>query len=218
MKLQTKMISLQTTSLILSILLFSCGLSEAGFLDYFRGIFDRKITIDRSENLAAQYLLPIDKTSFNVSQSVWLRQVDLAVVFAYDQSEEKFKEKELDNVPTNISILQGSNYPEEPTLLYSENIYLNSTQGAEITFANPILLKKGVEYEIRAEIPEENHLQFDDNLKLGAFTIRRFVARNIIVNFNKGNSGQKPDFDKDTTLLSSNGLVKRIHLKYHVFK
>lgn len=198
------MISLKTSLLISSILLLSCGLSEAGFLSRLNfkrtAVVNRFVTTNNSH-----YLLPLDKTLFNVTQPVSLTQVDLPVVFFYDL----IKEVHVSDVPANFTIYRTDStiFPSQLERLFTQRIYLNSTEEAKVTFPTPIPLQPENEYEIHVAIPEEHHLKFNEDLRLGQFEHRRFFAKNIIVNFNLSYSNSTP----------SDGLVKRIHLKYKVF-
>lgn len=197
------MIQLKAIWLISAVVVICGGFGEA----------KRTTILDRFIGNFGYYILPVDRTAFTVDRPVWLMQIDIPKVFGYHPT----SKKNIDNVSAKITLIEtnkdGEKTEEKKKIFVGETL-LNSKYEAEVKMPKEIQLNPGFEYEIQVETPEDTHLMINETFKKGTMTIHRFFGKSIHVKFSQRNPNVKPPFDEATKRKLSNGLVRRMHLKY----
>lgn len=197
------MIQLKAILLISAVVLLCGGFGEA----------KRTTVLDRFIGNFGYYILPVDRTAFTVDRPVWLMQIDIPKVFGYHPK----SKKNIENVSTNVTLIEtskdGKKTGKQKKIFVGETL-LHSKYEAIVKMPTDILLNPGFEYEIQMETPEDTHLMINETFKKGTMTIHRFFSKSIHVKFLQRNPNVKPPYDEVTKRKLSNGLVRRMHLKY----
>lgn len=158
------------------------------------------------------YVSHIDRTAFNVSELVWLKEFDLPRVYAYDP----VNDVPIDDVKVNVKIVEISTVESKQKTVFSTETIVNSTEEATV-YVEELGLKPGHVYEIHVEIPQETHLLYSEFLEIKEYSLRRFLKNPIHVQFFQHNESSKPPTDEKTARQPSYGMVKRVYLKYKRF-
>lgn len=175
--------------------------------------------IDRSVRNSASpgfFALSIDRTAFAVHDRVWVEQIDISKVYLYDP----VNEVPVEDVPTQVKLVEMFKPNDYEKVLFSEKISLNSTDEAKINLLHrtgEILLRPGYAYEIQLEFPKDKNLMYNDLHQIKEFSIRKIFNTYIHVDFFQNNPESKPPNEEDKSRKLSKGMVKRLHLKYKKF-
>lgn len=213
------MVQLRVVLLFSSVLLFCSGFGEAKLPEL---IPNDTTVLERFTGNYGYYILPIDRTTFSVDHAVWLMQFDISKVFGYHPT----SKTNINNVLAKVRLYEinkkdgnddNDETVEEKKEIFFGQISLNSEHEAIVKMPRDILLKTGYEYQIQVETPEDTHLMINETFTMRTMKIHRPLAKSIQVKFHQSNPNVKPPFDEATKRKPSNGLVRRIHLKYKTY-
>lgn len=193
------MVQSRITLLVPAVLLLCSGFGEAA---------DRSTVLDRFTGNFGHYILNVDKTSFTVDQPVTMTAFDLPKVYGYHPK----SKTNIEDVPADIRMFEISQTGEKKEIFVGQT-YLNSYVEPVVKMPTKVELKPGFEYLIEVETPAAMHLMTNENYK-NSMLIRRFFQEPIHMRFQQRNPTEKPSFDRDSKRNTSNGLVRRFHLKY----
>lgn len=201
------------------VILLYCDVANATLPERFAWNPNRTIVIDRTAadgiNSAGYYILPIDRTAFTVDRPVWLQQFDIAKVFAYDPNHKIAVHR----VPVTVRIRKMTDLKDKSTYetVFLAHTTLNSTHEAKVNVFSAVMLKPNFVYEIRVKMPEKVHFMHNDQLETRGYEISRFFSKTIHLIFHQHNSNHKPGHIRDSRRQVSQGMVKRLHVKYSWF-
>lgn len=195
------------------ILLSAVGADKLPWYRFRPWVIDRSV---RNYVSPGYFALPIDRTAFAVHDRVWLEQFDISPVFLYDP----VNAIPVENVPTEIKLVEMFKPNNYEKVLFHEKISLNSTDEAKINLVHgsgEIVLRPGYAYEIQLEFPKDTNVMYNDHHEIKEFSIRKIFNTYIYVDFFQNNPESKPPKDEDKSRKLSHGMVKRLHLIYKKF-
>lgn len=193
------MVQLRITLLVPAVLLLCSGFGEAA---------DRSTVLDRFTGNFGHYILNVDKTSFTVDQPVTLTAFELPKVYGYHPK----SKKNIEDVPADVRVFEISQSGEKNEIFVGQT-YLDSYVEPKVKMPSKVELKPGFEYLIEIETPAAVYLMTNEMYK-NSMIIRRFFGESVHIKFQQRNPTEKPSFDRETKRKLSNGLVRRLHLKY----
>lgn len=179
------------------------------------------VIVDRSvpnQESSGYFILPIDKTAFTVDKIVWLYEFDIAKVFLYDP----IKEIPVENVPVRVKFVKIANHSLTNETTKAEVVFvgraiLNSAHETTVKVLAKVPLHPGFVYEIRLKMPDKIHFMYKEYFDIKDYKINRFFGKSITVGFLQHNPIHRPPNPADNRRKVSNGLVKKLHLKYSWF-
>lgn len=200
------------------VILMCCGGGMATLPERFAWNPNRTMIIDRTSDdtdSAGYFILPLDRTAFTVDRPVWLQQFDITKVFAYDP----MQEIAVHRVPVKVRIRKIADINDKSTheTVFIGHTVLNSTHEAKVNVFSKVMLKPDFVYEIRVKMPEKTHLMYSEHLDTRGYEISRFFSKTIHLTFHQHNPNHKPAHIRDTRRHISQGMVKRLHVKYSWF-
>lgn len=176
----------------------------------YSGVIERT---ESSQRTPGFYLHPIDRTTFQVNRQVWLQKFDIAPIFAYHPT----VGGSINKVPVHVRIIQLSQTNHEKSeYIFIGKTLLNSTHDVRVNVTE-ILLNPDSIYEIQLEMPENMRLMYHDVLGIQEYKLSRVIGRTVKVEFFQHNLAIRPPFVCGSKRKLSQGMVKRIHLKYSRF-
>lgn len=213
-KQKTKML-LKFVYLFSTVVLMCAGFGEAT-APWDRVQYWHLDRVNKQYKSPGYFVLSVDKTAFTVDYPMWLLQFDVPQMYTYDPS----KEVPTEDVNVKYQIVEILKEPSREEIIFQGHIALNSIHEAHVNTTRHdtgIWLKPGFTYEIRVEIPQGKQLMYNQVLDIKEFSTRRFWINYIHVKFYQANPASKPPNDSDKLRKLSNGMVKRLHLKYLMY-
>lgn len=204
---------------IASAALLICGsVGSVSYMKFWSESTNRAI-INRSDPtvLAFQepenYMLPIDRTTFTVSQKISLNRIDIPQISSYSTNDFSAQN-------ANVTVWEKDDFKSaenQTNCLRTFNATLSPVHENGIEIFPAILLVPKKVYEIQVEIPFNDTFSFiyNGNHEIKEYKIKRsFFRRSIVVKFYQNNTqAEQPEPNDDKRQLTQ-GVVQRFYLEY----
>lgn len=176
--------------------------------------YNGEVIIDRSNSSTESkgfYMSvhDVDRTTFALNQDVWLERIDLTKIYGYNL---------VNAIPLEQNAIAEVNLVETKDTGYTDTIFsvnttVNSLNEVEIYLYPAIALNRTSMYEIEVKVPDIVTV-YEENLEIKEYFVETKLDTEIGVKCFQRNPPTLPQSNFDMLRKLSQGVVKRLHLKY----